>query len=454
MNVGVFGQITIKNKEEVNRITSVRVGEKVRQEKELITPASTEVDLWGGGYLELECEERLGIGFCIGSIMAAVGMDVGVGFVQNLTFDVLTGTSLTEPRLVVDTIYNRSGLHFTNSFFVDFEIFTDFAGEPLVNHRIRSDNLKWPLATYHGYVFPELNNKATTGTYTFDYSDPSKPIVHHNYKIVFEKGYAFEAFDDDVFPVLLVYKKRLDSNPEVITPYNYTGRKSKNSDGCYPFEPKEAYYYKCDSDPRSDYDLWFSPALMYKDGRIDEFRTMQRKWGGIVDTKLKHLELYQKSSNEKDDTKHLFDKDWDFYHIDDIIEVTYVPWDYLKVGYIINVVDAKSRNVIKNSDVYVMGFFMDSATDKVTKPGVYKVSFDIGIPSDGREHPILQNVPSIKTYPILTVQPYWEIIDQETLKYKTVMGEEKSIKLQFPYTTDYSYKKANFTTKITQPVRQ
>ena len=386
--------------------------------------------------------------------MAAVGMDVGAGFVQNLTFDVLTGTSLTEPRLVVDTIYNRSGLHFTNSIFVDFEIFTDFAGEPLVNHRIRSDNLKWPLATYHGYVFPELNNKATTGTYTFDYSDPSKPIVHHNYKIVFEKGYAFEAFDDGVCPVLLVYKNQLGSEPEVITPYNYTGRKSKNYDGCYPFEPKEAYYYKCDSDPRSDFELWFSPALMYKDGRIDEFRTMQRKWGGIVDTKLKHLELYQKSSNEKDDTKHLYDKDWDFYHIDDIIEITYVPWDYLKVGYIINVVDAKNRNVIKNSDVYVMGFFMDSATDKVTKPGVYKVSFDIGIPSDGREHPILQNMPSIKTYPILTVKPYWEIIDQETLKYKTVKCEEKSIKLQFPYTTDYSYKKANFTTKITQPVRQ
>ena len=88
------------------------------------------------------------------------------------------------------------------------------------------------------------------------------------------------------------------------------------------------------------------------------------------------------------------------------------------------------------------------------KPGIYKVSFDIGIPSDGREHPILQNMPSIKTYPILTVQPYWEIYDDVEGKYKKFSSQEKSIKLQFPYTTDYSYKNANFTTKITQPVRQ
>ena len=449
-----FGEITLTETAPEIKTTTIRNGDNVKQTAETIREGTS---VWGGqagGSLELSLEERLSVGFCVGGKLGAVGFDVGAGSNQSLTVDWLTGPAKGTTDRFIDTVYNKSGMHFTFTNFVDFEIFLDWLGKPVANQRIRPEHLKWTPITKHTYFYPVLDNKQTSGTYKYDYTDPANPVVHHDQKIVFSSGHVIDSDDDDVFPVLLVYKKRLDSNPEVITPYNYTGRKSKNSDGCYPFEPKEAYYYKCDSDPRSDFELWFSPALMYKDGRIDEFRTMQRKWGGIVDTKLKHLELYQKSSNEKDDTKHLYDKDWDFYHIDDIIEITYVPWDYLKVGYIINVVDAKNRNVIKNSDVNVMGFNMDSATDKVTKPGIYKVSFDIGFPSDGRGPATNPLFPSLKAYPILTVQPYWVIIDQETLKYKTVMGEEKSIKLQFPYTTDYSYKKANFTTKITQPVRQ
>ena len=449
-----FGELTYTATEPEIKTTTIRNGDNVKQTKETIREGTSDWGAQGGGSLELSLEERISVGFCVGGNLGAVGFDVGAGCNQSLTFDLLSGPAKGTTDRYIDTVYNKSGMHFTFTNFIDFEVFMDWLGQPVANKRIRPEHLKWTPITKHKYFYPVLDNKQTNGTYKYDYTDPANPVVHHDQKIVFAEGHVFDSDNDGVFPVLLVYKKRLDSNPEVITPYNYTGHKSKNSDGCYPFEPKEAYYYKCDSDPRSDFELWFSPALMYKDGRIDEYRAMSRKWGGIVDTKLKHLELYQKSSNEKDDTKKLYNKDWDFYHIDDILEVTYVPWDYLKVGYIINVVDAKNRNVIKNSDVYVMGFNMNTATDNVTKPGVYKVSFDIGIPSDGREHPILQNVPSIKTYPILTVQPYWEIIDQETLKHKTVMGEEKSIKLQFPYTTDYSYKKANFTKKITQPIRQ
>ena len=456
VTLGGFGELTITETEKVERVTTKRKDNVATQTTKPIRPYSKEYSGIFGGEAAINIEARIGIGFLIGKIGTGLGMDIGGGFNSKLSLDCMTNP-IGEEDERIDTIYNKSGMHFTADGFVDFEIFADFLGKPLASDRVTNDKLRWNLKEEHLYIFPQIDNKNTTGIYTYDYHDADNPVVYHTRKLAFRTGYSMSAFKEDVYPVYAVHKNSLDSKAEIIEPYQYTGKLPKEGN-LYPLDIGQVYYYKYQSNPVKDYVIWFVPALKHKDGRVEEYRSMLTKWGSDgKDSNVpftKHLELYQKSSNEKDDTKHLYDKDWDFYHIDDILEVTYVPWDYLKVGYIINVVDAKNRNVIKNSDVYVMGFNMNTATDNVIKPGVYKVSFDIGFPSDGRGPATNPLFPSLKAYPILTVQPYWEIIDQETLKHKTVMGEEKSIKLQFPYTTDYSYKKANFTQKITQPIRQ
>ena len=451
-----FGEFTLTINDEVKRVTSVRDGDYVNQFKTIIRDASSELSVEGGGSLEIGMEERISLGFCIGGKIGAVGFDVGGGSSQTFSIDYLTGQAKGTTDLMVDTVYDQSGIHFNVNNFVDFEIFLDWLGQPVASHRIRPEHLKWTPYTQHWYFLPVLDTKATNSTYNFDYSDPKNPVVHHTQKIVFSEGYMFGYGDDDVFPVLLVYKKRLESNPEVIAPDNYTGKKSRNADGYYPLEPKKTYNFKYDSDPRLEREIWFAPALRHKDGSIEEYRKMNRKWGG-KDSKeglVKHLELYQKSTNEKEDTKKLFDKDWDFYHMDDIIEVTSVPADYFKVGYIINVVDAKNRNVIKKSDVDVMGHGMSTLAENVVKAGTYKVSFDVGFPSDGRGPVTNPLFPSIKAYPILTVQPYYRYFDDAKQQEVKVMSDEKCISLKFPYTSDYSYKKADFTTKITKPIRE
>lgn len=451
-----FGELTYTATEPEIKTTSIRNGDNVIQTKETIREGTSEWGAQGGGSLELSLEERISVGFCVGGKLGAVGFDVGAGSNQSLTFDLLSGPAKGTTDRYIDTVYNKSGMHFTVTNFIDFEVFMDWLGQPVATKRIRPEHLKWTPITKHKYFYPVLDNKRTNGTYKYDYSDPGNPVVHHNQKIVFASGNVFDCDNDDVFPVLLVYKKRLDSNPEVITPRDYTGLKSKNADGCYPLEVDMVYYYDYDSDPRLEREIWFAPALLYKDGRIEEYRAMNRKWGGKDNKEglVKHLELYQKSSNEKDDTKNLFDKDWDFYHLDDIIEVTSVPADYFKVGYIINVVDAKNRNVIKKSDVDVMGHGMSTLAENVVKAGTYKVSFDIGFPSDGRGPATNPLFPSLKAYPILSVQPYYRYFDDAKQQEVKVMSQEKSIKLQYPYTTDYSYKKADFTTKITKSIRQ
>ena len=458
-SVGLFGSTTITDTEKVERVTIKRNLNETVETTELIREASREGSGCFGGQLEFKFEFRIGVGVLIGKLGTGVGVDGGAGIEAKATFDCMT-TSIDdfESDYPIDDINNKSGFHFTVTGFVDFEVFTDFAGEPLVSHRIQPENLRWKLKEVNWYIFPQIDNKLTTGTYKYDYSDKERPKVNHTRKLVFNKGFGFDSYEDDVYPVYMLYKGSMKSKPTMIEPYSYTGKQAKQGN-LYPFEVNQTYYFKCETHPTKDKNIWFVPALKYKDGKVEEYRNYVTKWGGsdFADNGggiVKHLELYQKSSNEKDDTKNLFDKDWDFYHLDDVIEINNVPQEYLKLGYIINVVDAKNRNVIKKSDVYVMGHTLQSTGEQVVKPGIYKVSFDIGIPSDGRGPVTNPLVPSVKAYPILTVQPYWEIYDDGEGKYKKFPSEEKCISLKFPYTTDYSYKKANFTQKITQPIRQ
>lgn len=459
VSLGLFGNVTIVDTEKVERITTQRRDNFVTQTKELKRNASRKVSGCFGGKAEFGAEARIGVGVLVGKLGSGVGVDVGVGLELSTSFDCMTNTvGDVGYDYPVDSVYNKSGAHFSLTGFVDFEVFADFAGKPLVGGRVQPDALRWTLKEEHWYIFPQIDNKLTTGTYKYDYSDRDNPKVKHTRKLVFKKGFGWSSFEDDVYPVYMLYKKSLMFKPTMLEPYSYTGKKPKESN-LYPFEVDQTYYFNCETNPLKDNNIWFVPALKYKSGRIEEYRNYMVKWGGtdFADNGagiIKHIELYQYSSNEKDDTKHLFDKDWDFYHIEDILEITSVPQEYLKVGYIIDVVDAKNRNVIKKSDVYVMGHTLQSTGTQVVKPGIYKVYFDIGIPSDGRGPATNPLFPSLKAYPILTVQPYYEFYDVGEGKYKKVTCKEKCISLKFPYTTDYSYKKANFTTEISQPVRQ
>ena len=456
VSFGGFSDLIYKDVEKVERVTTKRKGNTAVQTSELIREATRTSSGLFGGAAEGTIEGRIGIGFLIGKLGTGVGLDVGGGLEVKVTFDCLTD-AIGKDDNPVDTIYNKSGFHFSVTGFIDFEIFADFKGEPYISTRVAPEDLRWTLKETNWYIFPQVDNRASTGIYKYDYSDKDNPVVHHSRKLSFRSGYGFSAFNDIVYPLLMVYENDLKTSvPKQLAPRSYTGKQAKK-DNLYPLEPKEVYYFDYDSDPRKAQTIWFVPALKHADGSIDEYRSLVTKWGSssVLDEPImKHIELYQYSSNEKDDTKHLFDKDWDFYHIEDILEITSVPQEYLKVGYIIDVVDAKNRNVIKKSDVYVMGHTLQSTGTQVVKPGIYKVYFDIGIPSDGRgpvTHPL---VPSVKAYPILTVQPYYEFYDVGEGKYKKVTCKEKCISLKFPYTTDYSYKKANFTTEISQPVRQ
>jgi len=444
------GEIKITSTDKVERIKTVRNGDEDPQmTKELVQEASTDYTFKFGGCAEIGAEVRLGIGFIFGTLGTGVGVDIGVGVEVKGTADVMTAPIDVDSP--IDTVYNQSGLHLTGTLFADFEVFADFAGEPVAHDRVAPKNMRFTFLQKNLYFFPRVDNKLTYGIYKYDYSDPQHPKVKHTRHLVFSSDYLWNPFSDKPYPVLIVYTGSLNSKPKVLSPNGYTGSKSKVGDK-YPLEVDQVYSFYYESDPMTENKIWFVPGLMHENGAIDEYRAMNNYWGGGTydgGNLVTHLETYQRSTDEQTDHKMHAGEEYDFYKVDDIIELGNVPEDYVKVGYQVSLVDSHGRTAMHKRDVNIMMHMGDTKDELRVKTGIYKVSFTIGLPTSGRQRVINPLMPSLKAYPIITLVPYYEVYLPDKQKYQKYYCEEKSIKLEYPCTNDYTYKKANFTKTMT-----